>query len=260
MRPPLARLLCAIVALLVLQPLDATAGADGAKAGIVLAQAITTNVAPTKGRVSKSLLGRSTPKVGYGPQAFTWFWNEVSPARTAADAARWSRVVGIIEGARRSGKPVFGSRAAVETILTDYRAILEREAELRNVSVALLVAVIAVESAGNPGAVSPKGAGGLMQLMPDTARRFGVSNALVPDQNIRGGAHYLDWLLRFFGDDAVLALAGYNAGEQAVESNSGVPPYNETRDYVAKVAGAYSVARQLCETPPNGPREVCVLK
>jgi hypothetical protein len=256
----LALLKLPIVTLLALLPLEAPAGGIDAADEIVIAQAVTTNVAPTKGRVSKSLFGPSTAPRGYGPQAFTWFWNEVSPARTAAHAERWSKIVGVIEIARRSGKPVFGSRAAVESILTDHRAILEREAKLRNVSIALLVAVIAVESGGNPGAISPKGAGGLMQLMPDTARRFGVSNALAPAQNIRGGAHYLDWLLRFFGDDAVLALAGYNAGEQAVERNLGVPPYSETRDYVAKVAGAYWVARQLCETPPKGPREVCALK
>jgi soluble lytic murein transglycosylase-like protein len=144
--------------------------------------------------------------------------------------------------------------------LANYGDILQREAQRRNVSVPLLIAVIAVESGGNPRAISPKGAGGLMQLMPGTARRFGVSNSLAPAQNIRGGAHYLDWLLRFFGDDAVLALAGYNAGEQAVETHLGVPPFSETRDYVAKVAGAYWVARQFCQTPPKGPREACALK
>lgn len=226
-----------------------------------LAQVIITNVAPTKGRVSKRLFDPSTVKRGrYGPQAFKWFWTEVSPARTAADAKRWAEVVGIIEAARRKGKPVFGSRGEIEHILSSYGPILEREAKKRNVSVALLLAVIAVESGGNPRAISPKGAGGLMQLMPGTARRFGVQNSLAPAQNIRGGAHYLDWLLRYFGNDAVLALAGYNAGEQAVNNHSGVPPYSETRDYVAKVAGAYWVARQLCQTPPKGPREACALK
>jgi len=246
---------CAAVLLLMAAAPPAMASDD-----FVLAQLVTTNVAPPKGRVTKRLFDPSMVPRGYGPQAFTWFWKEVSPARAAANAQRWSRVVGIIESARRRGKPVFGSRAAVEGILSNYRAILEREAKRRHVSVPLLVAVIAVESGGNPRAISPKGAGGLMQLMPDTARRFGVLNSLAPAQNIRGGARYLDWLLRFFGDDAVLALAGYNAGEQAVEKHLGVPPFGETRDYVAKVAGAYWVARQLCQTPPKGPRETCALK
>ena len=121
-------------------------------------------------------------------------------------------------------------------------------------------AQIAVESGGNPGARSPKGAGGLMQLMPGTAARFGVSDAYAPSQNIRGGATYLDWLLRHFGGDAVLALAGYNAGEGAVERHSGVPPYTETRDYVAKVAGAYAAAWALCEKPPRNVRDACEIK
>jgi soluble lytic murein transglycosylase-like protein len=245
---------CTAALLLTATP-PAMAGED-----FVLAQAITTNLAPTKGRTSKRIFDPSRAPRGHGPQAFTWFWTEVSPARTAADAQRWSRVVGIIESARLKGKPVFGSRSAVEGILANYGDILQREAQRRNVSVPLLIAVIAVESGGNPRAISPKGAGGLMQLMPGTARRFGVSNSLAPAQNIRGGAHYLDWLLRFFGDDAVLALAGYNAGEQAVETHLGVPPFSETRDYVAKVAGAYWVARQFCQTPPKGPREACALK
>lgn len=230
--------------------------------GPAKAQVVTTNVAPTKGRTKKRIFdGKALPaRRGYGPQAFTWFWTEVSPEKSAASAERWAEVLRIIESARGRGKSVFGSRAEVERILATYGDILAREAEKRNVSLPLLVAVIAVESGGNAGAVSPKGASGLMQLMPATAARFGVTDSRVPDQNIRGGALYLDWLLRFFGDDAVLALAGYNAGERAVENHAGVPPYSETRDYVAKVAGAYAQARLLCHTPPKGPREACTPK
>jgi len=233
-----------------------------ARAGdFLLAQAVTTNVSPTKGRTSKSIFDPTiVRRRGYGPEAFTWFWQEVSPARSAANDRRWSEIVRIIERARSRGRPVFGSRAVMNEIIRSYGEILAREAETRRVSIPLLIAVIAVESGGNSRAISPKGAGGLMQLMPDTARRFGVSNSLAPAQNIRGGAHYLDWLLRFFGDDAVLALAGYNAGEMAVEEHGGVPPFNETRDYVAKVAGAYALARTLCEMPPSGPRDACKLK
>ena len=220
------------------------------------------HLAPPKGRVNKRLMLPSiTPRRSvYGRQAFKWFWGEVSTSRTAASAARWARVLQVIETGRASGKAVFGSRATAHRIMTQYREFLEREATRRNVSIPLLVAVIAVESNGNQTAKSPKGAGGLMQLMPQTAKRFGVSDRYTPSQNIRGGAHYLDWLLRRYNDDAVLALAGYNAGEGAVDKHNGVPPYAETRDYVAKVAGAYAAARTLCATPPRSPRGPCKLK
>src|SRR5690606_34054295 len=100
------------------------------------------------------------------------------------------------------GRPVFGSHATARRIAEAYGPHLTREAKRLNISLPLLIAVIAVESGGNPGARSPKGAGGLMQLMPGTAARFGVSDAYAPSQNIRGGATYLDWLLRHFGGDA----------------------------------------------------------
>lgn len=222
------------------------------------------HIEPPKGRVRKRLMHPSiTPKRSrkvYGRQAFKWFWGEVSTARAAGSKDRWGRVITVIEKGRSKGKAVFGSRATAKRILTNYGAFLEREAKRRNVSLPLLVAVIAVESNGVQGARSPKGAGGLMQLMPATAARFGVSDRFVPSQNIRGGAQYLDWLLRRYGGDAVLALAGYNAGEGAVDRHKGVPPYAETRDYVAKVAGAYAAARQLCKVPPRSPRGACALK
>jgi soluble lytic murein transglycosylase-like protein len=100
---------------------------------------------------------------------------------------------------------------------------------------ALVLAVIATESNYNPNAVSPKNAQGLMQLIPDTARRFGVRNILDPAQNIRGGMAYLRWLLAYFEGDITLAAAAYNAGERAVERYRGVPPYAETRLYVRKI-------------------------
>ena len=108
-------------------------------------------------------------------------------------------------------------------------------AALHGVSVDLVRAVIQVESDFDHLARSSKGAQGLMQLMPDTARRFGVSNAYDPRQNIFGGVRYLRWLLDLFRGDVVLAAAGYNAGENAVLRYSGVPPYKETRGYVDKV-------------------------
>lgn len=99
----------------------------------------------------------------------------------------------------------------------------------------LVLAVIRVESNFNPNAVSPKNAQGLMQLIPETAERFGVRNAWDPEQNLRGGMAYLRWLLDYFEGDLRLALAGYNAGEGAVQRHQGIPPYEETRDYVRRV-------------------------
>jgi soluble lytic murein transglycosylase-like protein len=105
---------------------------------------------------------------------------------------------------------------------------------------ALIHAVISAESGYNALARSPKGAKGLMQLMPDTARRYGVDNPLDPKQNIYGGAAYLRDLLTLFGDDLNLALAAYNAGEGAVkEHGHRIPPYRETIQYVPKVLSYY---------------------
>ncbi|MFT3756139.1 MAG: lytic transglycosylase domain-containing protein [Pseudoxanthomonas sp.] len=97
-------------------------------------------------------------------------------------------------------------------------------------------AIIHAESAYRPNAVSRVGAQGLMQLMPATASRFGVSDAFDPGQNIRGGVQYLSWLLKRYRGDLTLAAAGYNAGEGAVDRHGGVPPYKETQMYVQRVA------------------------
>ena len=107
----------------------------------------------------------------------------------------------------------------------------------------LVLAVMAQESNFDALALSPKNAQGLMQLIPDTARRFNVRNASDPAQNIRGGMAYLRWLLAYFEGDVALALAGYNAGEKAVDRYRGVPPYAETRLYVRKIIAAINGQR-----------------
>ena len=106
----------------------------------------------------------------------------------------------------------------------------------------LVLAVISAESAFNPKAVSPKNAQGLMQLIPETAERFGVKQAFSPTENIKGGLAYLRWLLAFFQGDVPLVLAAYNAGERAVEKYRGIPPYPETRNYVRKITSVYKRA------------------
>jgi soluble lytic murein transglycosylase-like protein len=116
-----------------------------------------------------------------------------------------------------------------------YRGIIERAASKHGVNAALVAAVIHVESAFQPRAVSRKGAQGLMQLMPDTAARFGVRDAFDPEQNVSAGTRYLARLLGVFGDDVTLACAAYNAGPNVVRRYGGVPPYRETQHYVARI-------------------------
>lgn len=135
----------------------------------------------------------------------------------------------------RSGQP--RGRVQVSQAEKNRFALLVAEAaRTYRVDVALLHAVISAESGYNPAAVSRKGAVGLMQLMPETARRYGVENSFDPAQNIRGGAQYLGYLLQLFGNNLELALAAYNAGENAViRHGNSIPPYHETLDYVPKV-------------------------
>ena len=118
--------------------------------------------------------------------------------------------------------------------------IIQRAAHRHGISEALIKAVMHTESGFNIRAKSPVGAQGLMQLMPATARRFKVSNAYDPEQNIMAGAEYLAWLLRRFNGNTQLALAGYNAGEGNVAKYGGIPPFKETQDYVQRVLSRYN--------------------
>jgi soluble lytic murein transglycosylase-like protein len=117
-----------------------------------------------------------------------------------------------------------------------FAPIVEEAARDHQVDPALLHAVITAESGYNPDAVSRKGAVGLMQLMPETARRYGVENSFDPTQNIQGGTKYLSDLLQMFNNNLELAVAAYNAGENAVIRHGySIPPYRETLAYVPKV-------------------------
>ncbi len=119
-----------------------------------------------------------------------------------------------------------------------FDALIRRQAEARGLPPALVKAVIAAESNFDPRAVSPKGAQGLMQLMPATAREVGVRNAFRAEENVRGGTLYLSRMIRRYGDYS-RALAAYNAGPRAVDRHRGVPPYRETRQYVERVLTYY---------------------
>lgn len=146
-----------------------------------------------------------------------------------------------------------------------FTSAVDRAAAEQAVPAELIHSVIKVESNYNPFAISPKGAQGLMQLIPATARRFGVANPSDPVENIQGGAKYLKYLLDLYHGDYPLALAAYNAGEQAVARYGGVPPYAETRNYVdmvqkqfqqsAKSAGTASEASPPSEKPA-GPAHI----
>ncbi len=120
-------------------------------------------------------------------------------------------------------------------------AIVYQAAARHGLDPCLILSVMRAESAFNQGAVSPKGASGLMQLMPATAQRFGVKDIFDPQENIGAGARYLRWLLDRFRGDLRLALAGYNAGEGAVEFyGHRIPPFSETQNYVRIIYGRYS--------------------
>ncbi|MEQ8897114.1 MAG: lytic transglycosylase domain-containing protein [Roseovarius sp.] len=190
---------------------------------------------------------------------YDWFWTKVSPGLSENPATRLRSAFASLEDGP-GGVTVTGPRLqALQGIASAQGANILRATIGTEVSPALVLAVIAVESGGRSAAESHKGAQGLMQLMPDTATRFGVTDSLSSDQNIKGGVAYLDWLLKEFGGDAVLALAGYNAGENAVKKHGGVPPYSETRDYVPKVLAAFQVAGGLCKTRPELITDACAL-
>lgn len=181
------------------------------------------------------------------------FWKRVPTGFAAArparlpDAAAFATALGAGPGALQR----------VSRVAVAHGRAIAVAARAHRVSEALLLALVAVESGGDARAVSPKGAQGLGQLMPETAARFDVRDPFDPAQNLRGSAAYLSLLLNRYRGDALLALAAYNAGEGAVDRARGVPPYAETRAYVPKVLAHWQAARRLCARRPSLPRHPC---
>ena len=167
------------------------------------------------------------------------FSDKPPPAGVRADVfsakgARYSISGGVI---RRGDGKLFPNH---------FSSIIDGAAERHGVSASLIRALIHTESAFNPRAVSPKGARGLMQLMPQIASYLGVKNSFDPQQNIAGGTRHLALLIKRYGGNLKLALAAYNAGESAVEQYGGIPPYRETQEYVRRVLALmtrYNVTR-----------------
>jgi hypothetical protein len=191
--------------------------------------------------------------------SYAWYWDAVPPGLNDNTRSFDLALAALSQGPGGTGvgaPRLQHMQEVAETFGTD---ILKATVGTK-VSPALVLAVIGIESAGNSKAVSSAGAVGLMQLIPATAERFGVTDSTDPAQNIKGGVAYLDWLLDEFDNDPLMVLAAYNSGEGAVKANGGVPPYAETRDYVPKVLAAWTVAQGLCLSPPQLVTDPCVFK
>ncbi|MEJ6397206.1 lytic transglycosylase domain-containing protein [Yoonia sp. 208BN28-4] len=213
--------------------------------------------APAAAGAAAAIAASASPSV---PRAsgYEWFWAGVSPALSDSGPGRLQQALRTIDSAP-DGKAVATPRLQhLQQIANSHGLDILRATVGTDVSPALVLALIAIESAGQEQAESHAGAVGLMQLMPATAARFGVTDRTNPADNIKGGVAYLSWLMNHFDNDPVLVLAGYNAGEGSVRDNAGVPPYAETRAYVPKVLAAWSVARGLCITPPELVTDGCV--
>jgi soluble lytic murein transglycosylase-like protein len=202
------------------------------------AEAVTTHAYRTSGVVM--MIGGMADDSGTQPAQAA----STGAASAPDDSGRLSVVIG-----PASRSPLAdATRQTSASIASRVRAlspVIDEAAHLAGVDRALLMAVIDVESGGNPQAISPRGATGLMQLMPDTGQRHGASNLFDPRQNVAAGARYLKALTRQFGE-LPLALAAYNAGEGAVQKYRGqIPPYAETMRYVPKVIARYEWYRAM---------------
>ncbi|MDR3701188.1 MAG: lytic transglycosylase domain-containing protein [Candidatus Sulfopaludibacter sp.] len=179
---------------------------------------------------------------------------DVAPARMTSVVRSDSRTGRLVRSVVVSNRAVNQSAEQATPIPSGLNELVESIAARHDLSPQLIHAVIKTESNYNPHAISPKGALGLMQLMPSTARRFSVSHVFDPVENIEGGARYLKYLLELYDGDCPLALAAYNAGEAAVAKYNGIPPFPETQNYVVQVKNnleKLAAAAQALQAPPS---------
>jgi soluble lytic murein transglycosylase-like protein len=180
--------------------------------------------APVEGRVRLYLGTDEDNYIEFKPQEVASMERVPDPPATSASEPQAAGI---------SANSSAGSNTRLNT--ADLNEMLTKAGKEHNVDVDLLASLVKAESDGNAHAVSPAGARGLMQLMPSTASELGVQDSFKADENVRGGSTYLDAMLIRYRDNLALALAAYNAGPQAVDKYHGIPPYHETRAYVARV-------------------------
>ncbi len=189
-----------------------------------------------------------------------WFWHRFATGLQDGAPHRLELARTILEE-NPTERAAFGENPVrIATIARDFGADILRASVEAQVSPALLLAVIEVESGGNPGKGAPTGPAGLMQLKPAVAHQFGIGNVMDPLENIIGGARYLEWLLDRFDGDALLALAAFHTAEPVVRGAGGIPNNPETRLYIPRVIAAWRLARDLCITPPVKATDGCVFK
>lgn len=193
------------------------------------------------------------------PARYAWFWDAV-PTGVDAAAERFPLALSTLSKGPKGAQVGAPRLQHMQEIAAAHGTDILKATIGTDVSPALVLAVIGIESAGKADAVSSAGAVGLMQLIPATAERFGVTDSTDEAQNIKGGVAYLNWLMGEFDNDPLMVIAAYNAGEGAVKASSGVPPYPETRDYVPKVLAAWQVAQGLCLSPPELISDPCVFR
>lgn len=219
---------------------------------------ITVQVAPSGPSGPSGPAVAGTGAASPSPSVVEWFWTTISPDLSATAPGRLELAINHLRNAPAGGAIATPRLQLMQDIAATHGIDILTQTIGTRVSPALVLSVIVTESAGQVDANSSAGAQGLMQLMPATAERFGTTNRLDAKDNIKGGVAYLDWLMGEFDGDPILVLAAYNAGEGALRKNNGVPPYRETRGYVPKVLAAWTVARGLCQTPPQLVSDGCV--
>ena len=191
----------------------------------------------TVGAATRLYLGSDKGYIDIATDQIERFEKDLSPAVAPAALSVSAPTVAAVVVPARMAKPQ-------SLKPQDLNQVINTISDRHHIDPDFISSVIHAESGFNPRAVSPKGAQGLMQLMPGTASKLGVSNAFDPRANVEGGTRYLTELLQRYNFDVIKALAAYNAGPLRVQQYGGVPPYNETRAYVQKVLKRYEAGKQ----------------